>query len=185
MKITIIGSGNIDSIHRNTGISKKGLGELLEDSAKLLANLRAEIIILPARGIPYEFAKLYKKYGGKKVIGVIPSKCPFYGKYTKQIIGPYEDVLDEKIKFDSWYDVDGNIATLGDFSLCFGLSVGVMAEISEMKYNLIYKKKKTRLIVFRSTISKKLHKEVERDIRPIYIKSADELKKLLSKNAKR
>lgn len=176
MKIAIIGTGNIDIIHKYSKTSKKSLQELLEDVAKLLVELNAEIIVLPARGVPYEFAKLYKKLGGKKVSGAIPIKCPFYGKYTDKIIGDYLDVIDEKIEFDSWYDVDGNIATLGDFTLCFGLSAGTMAEISEMKYNLMYKGRKTKLIIFENTISRKLPPEVKVDVNPIYISSIKELK---------
>ena len=179
MKISIIGTGNIDIIHKHSKTSKKELKKLLDDTAKLLVDIGAELIILPARGIPYEFAKTYKKLGGKKVNGVIPVKCPFYGKYTDKIIGDYMDIIDEKIEFDSWYDVDGNIATLGDLTLCFGLSAGTMAEISEMKYNLMYKGRKTKLIIFENTISKKLHPEVEVDTYPFYISSVEELKKLL------
>jgi hypothetical protein len=179
MKITIIGAGDIDITHKNSKTSKKELKKLLEDTARLLVKLKAEIIILPARGAPYEFAKLYKKFGGKKVKGVIPSKCPFYGEYTQDIIGDYLDVINERIEFDSWYDVDGNIATLGDYTLCFGLSAGVMAEISEMKYNLKFKGRKTKLIIFENTISRRLHTEVEADVKPIYINSVEELKNIL------
>lgn len=179
MKITIIGTGDIDIIHKNTKVSKRKLEKLLKDIAKLLVDIGAEIIILPARGIPYEFAKLYKKFGGKKVHGMIPIKCPFYGEKTKYIIGDYLDVIDKKINFNSWYDVDGNIATMGDYTICFGLSAGAMAEISEMKYNLMYKGRKTKLIIFKNTVSRTLHKEVEVDIKPVYIDSVSELKKIL------
>jgi len=179
VRIGIIGTGDIDIIHRYTKTSKKKLEKLLEDVAKLVADLRAEIIILPARGIPYEFAKLYKKFGGKKVYGLIPAKCPFYNKKTKYIIGAYLDVIDKKINFNSWYDVDGNIATLGDYTLCFGLSAGTLAEISLMKHNLLYKKRKTKLIIFENTISRRLHEEVEEDIKPVYIRSVHELKRIL------
>ncbi len=179
MKVTIIGTGDLDIIHKYTKVNKEKLQKLLENTAKLLVELKAEIIILPARGIPYEFAKLYKKLGGKKVYGTIPTRCPFYGEKTKYIIGDYLDIIDEKINFNSWYDVDGNIATLGDFTICFGLSAGVMAEISAMKYNLMYKGRKTNLIIFKQTISNKLHKEIEADIKPIYINSVNALKKIL------
>ena len=179
MKITIIGTGDVNIINKNSGISKEKLEKLLEDVAKLLVERGDELIILPARGIPYTFAKLYKKLGGKKVNGVIPAKCPFYGKYTNAIIGDYLDVVDERIELDSWYDVDGNIATLGDDTICFGLSAGAMAEINEMKYNLKYKGKKTKLIIFENTTSEKLHKEVEVDVKPIYVSSVGELKKIL------
>ena len=179
MKITIIGTGDLDIIHQNTKIDKVKLQKILEDSVKILVDKGAEIIILPARGIPYEFAKLYKKLGGKKVYGVIPVKCPFYGSKTEYIIGEYMDVIDEKIEFDSWYDVDGNVATLGDYTTCFGLSAGAMAEICEMKYNLMYKGKETKLIIFKETISEKLHKEVEASVKPVYVSEPLELKEIL------
>jgi hypothetical protein len=87
MKVTIIGTGNLEIIHKNTNVSKEELQKLLEDAAKLLVEKGAEIIIMPVQGIPYEFAKIYKKLGGKKIWGVIPVNCPFYGKYTMKIIG--------------------------------------------------------------------------------------------------
>jgi len=179
MRIGIIGTGDIDIIHRYTKTSEKRLKKLLEDAAKLVADLGAEIIILPARGIPYEFAKLYKKFGGKKVYGMIPAKCPYYGDKIPFIINDYLDVIDEKINWTSFYDVDGSIATMGDYTLDFGLSAGVMCEIGEMKYNIKYLGKKTKLIIFENTISRKLHEEVEEDIKPIYINSIDELKRIL------
>lgn len=179
MKIGIIGAGDLDKISKYSKISPKGLKKLVSEVIQLLIDFDSELIILPARGIPYEFAKLYKQKGGKKVFGVIPAKCPFYGKYTENIIGPYRDVIDEEIEFNSWYDVDGNIATLGDLTLCFGLSAGVAAEISEMKYNLKFKNRNTQLIIFKNTISRRLNKEIEEDIKPIYVNSALELKKFL------
>lgn len=179
MKVTIIGSGELKFIPEYSGIDRNKLDRLLEDSAKLLVELGAEIIVLPAGGIPYEFAKLYKKFGGKKVYGVIPVNCPFYGDATDKIIGDFRDVIDEEIHFNSWYDIDGNIATLGDFTLCFGFTAGVMAEIAEMKYNLVYKKRKTKLIIFENTFSRRLHEEIGKDIPQIYINSVEELKGIL------
>jgi hypothetical protein len=179
MKISIIGTGNLEIIHNHTKTNKKKLEKLLEGSAKLLAEIGAEIIILPARGIPYEFAKLYKKFGGKKVYGMIPAKCPYYEEKIPFIIKDYLDVVDEKINWTSFYDVDGSIATMGDYTLCFGFSAGVMCEIGEMKYNIKYRDRKTKLIIFENTMSGRLHKEVEEDISPIYINSVNELKKIL------
>lgn len=179
MKITIIGTGDIEIIHKNSKSSKKQLEKLLEDSAKFIAEIGAEIIILPARGIPYEFAKLYKKFGGKKVYGMIPANCPYYREKIPYIIKDYLDVIDEKINWTSFYDVDGSIATMGDYTLCFGFSAGVMCEIGEMKYNLKYRNRNTKLIIFKNTISRKLHNEVEVDIKPSYINSVVELKKIL------
>jgi len=181
MKITIIGAGDLESIYNHTRVSKKELDELLKDVVDYLVEIKAEIIILPARGIPYNIAQMYKEKKGKKVIGVIPAKCPFYGKYTKDIIEPYLDVIDEVIKFDSWYDADGNIASLGDATLCLGISAGVMAEIAEMKYNIKYRKSKTKLIIFDKTFSKRLPDEMEKDIPVNYIDSVIELRSILGK----
>ncbi len=179
MKVSIIGTGDLDTISKYAKVSLKELNKLMKNTAKLLVSIDAEVIILPARGVPYEFAKLYRKLGGRKVIGIIPARCPFYGKYTPQIIGPFMDVIDERFEVDSWYDVNGNIATLGDYTICFGLSAGVMGEISLMKYNLKYRGSRTKLVIFEQTISKKLQKEVEVDIKPVYISSVNQLKKIL------
>ena len=92
MKVTIIGTGDLDIIHKYARTSKTKLQQLLNEIAEYLVKKNAEIIILPARGIPYEFAQIYKKLGGKKVYGVIPIKCPYYSKYTKQITDNYMDV---------------------------------------------------------------------------------------------
>jgi len=179
MKASIIGTGDLEIITKNAKISKTELKKLLEDTAKLLIERKAEIIIMPVRGIPYEFAKIYKKLGGKKVYGVIPVNCPFYGEYTEKIIGIYLDVIDERIEFNSWYDAEGNLSALGDYTICFGFAAGVMVEIASMKYSLKYRGKKTKLIVFENTISKRLHKEVEESVKPIYIKCVKELKAIL------
>lgn len=179
MRVSILGTGDLDVIYNNAKISAEKLGKLMEDMAKLLVGIGAEIVILPAKGIPYEFAKLYKKLGGKKVTGIIPARCPYYGKYTEQIIGSFMDIIDERFEVDSWYDMNGNIATLGDYTICFGLSAGVMGEICLMKYNLKYRNSKTKLIIFKNTISRKLHDEVEESIKPIYISSVAQLKKIL------
>ena len=95
MKVSIIGAGDLEKICGSSETCLKDLKKLMSDVVKALVDAGAEIIILPARGVPYEFAKMYKKAGGKKVHGVIPAKCPFYGKYTMAIIGKFLDTKKE------------------------------------------------------------------------------------------
>ena len=68
---------------------------------------------------------------------------------------------------------------MGDYAVCFGISAGVLCEIGEMKYNIKYLGKKTKLVMFENMMSQKLHKEAEVDLKPIYINSVNELKKIL------
>ena len=66
MQVSIIGAGDLEKICRSSETCLKDLKKLMSDVVKALVDAGAEIIILPARGVPYEFAKMYKKAGGKK-----------------------------------------------------------------------------------------------------------------------
>jgi hypothetical protein len=180
MKITILGVGDVEDILDNSKIGKEKLERLIEELAEFLAHKKHEIIIQPAKGIPYEIASKYKKKGGKKVIGAVSPNCPYYGKFYDLITGKYRNICDEFQEFHSWYDVDGNLATSGDATLCLGFSTGVLTEICEMKYNIKYLGRKTKLFIFKNTISRVL-KEIKPDLQAVYISSVKELEKELKK----
>ena len=71
MKIVILGPGDSSKIWRNTNSTEKKIKDLIHSVGKLLAEKDAELVILPARGIPYSIAKAYKKNNGKKIIGLV------------------------------------------------------------------------------------------------------------------
>lgn len=178
MRISILGAGDITKIHRFSGISEKELKKLIQELGELLAKRGDELIIVPARGIPYEVAKIYKENGGKQVIGVIPKDDKEYGIMH---IKDYLHISDKDVNIGDWYDLNGRIASLGDYAICIGMSGGAMCDVCMLKYHYKYKNNKTKLIIFENTLSVKLPKEIEEDLKGnlIYIDSIDELIKIL------
>ncbi len=178
MKISILGAGDISKIHRFSKMSEKDIKTLIHDLGKLLAEQKHEIIIVPARGIPYEVAKIYKEYNGPKVIGAIPKDDKEYGTMH---IKEYLHISDEEFNIGNWYDLNGKIAAQGDIAICLGLSGGAICDVAMLKYHYKYLKNKTKLIIFKNTLSSKLHPELEEDLKGhlTYIKSIKELTELL------
>ena len=182
MKVSILGPGDYSLIERHSKLNKKDIEEFIEDFGKFLAENDFEIIIAVDRGIPYEVAKVYKKYNGRKVYGVNPQS---HEKYDKQeAIKPYMDVIDEEIKVASWYHLNGEIASLSDVAVSFGLSCGTMADIVFLYFHYKYLKSETKLIMYLPSMSSKLHPEIEESLNVKgkkfeYVNSFEELKEKL------
>ena len=157
-------------------MQETALNKLIDDIAQLLVDKKAEMVIIPNRGIPLDIAKRYKEKGGKKVLGVIPIQDKDYGLgHIKEFL----PIVDERIDVDSWYDADGKVAAFGDICITVGMSPGVIRALTALKFHYKYKKSKTKLIIFKNTISKKLHKEIEEEMPIVYIENVEELKKLI------
>jgi len=177
MKISIIGACDINKVIRNSEISEKELETLCSDLGKFFAENKDKLVIIPVPGIIYKIAESYKKSKGKKIIGLVPKKDTRYGiEHIKETI----PIADETIEVNSWYDANGEIVAKGDICVCVGLSGGVMSEISFLKYHKNYFNNKTKLIIFENTISKRLHKELEEDLKKnlYYVNSFEEFKRL-------
>jgi hypothetical protein len=165
MRISIIGAGDISKISRHSSLSEVQVKKLIKDIGIFLAKKQVELVILPSRGIPYEVAKIYKQHNGKKVIGLIPRSDTRYGiGHIKE----YLSIADEQIDIGNWYTLNGEIVAYGDVCICVGYSPGVATEIGMLKYHYKYLKSKTKLVIFKNTISQKLPKEVEEDLPKIY-----------------
>jgi hypothetical protein len=179
MKISLIGPGDIDKIIKFAKISKRELDELILNLGKYLAEINAEIVLLPSKGITYEIAEAYKKNNGKKVIGLVPESDKKYGiKHIKD----YFSIADELVNIGNWYDLNGEIAGYSDYAIVIGYSCGVATEIGMLKYHFKYLNSDTKLIIFENTISQKLHKEMEADLKNLYyVKSIKELKEIIKK----
>jgi hypothetical protein len=177
MKVSILGAGDREKVLKHAGLKAEELDSLIKATGETLARLGAEIIIVPARGIPLEVARAYKKAGGKSVTGLVPRDDKRYG------LGHIEEYLgeaDQEVNIGTWYDLNGEIASQGQASICIGLSPGAMLDMCFMKYHRKYLGSKTRLIIFENTISRRLQPELEQDLGQItYIKSAQELEKAL------
>ncbi len=178
MKVSILGAGDISKIHRYSKLSEAQVKKLIQDLGIFLAKKKVEIVIVPARGIPYEIAKIYKAHGGPKVIGAIPKDDKEYGIMH---IKEYLHISDEDFNIGDWYDLNGRIAAQGDISICLGLSGGALCDIAMLKYHYKYLNKKTQLYMFKNTISQRLPKELEEDLKENlhYINSVKELEKII------
>lgn len=176
MKVVVLGTGDLTKIPRHTSVKEEELGRLIEGVSGLLVKEGCELVIIPDRGIAVEVAKIYRKMGGKKVWGLVPTKDKkFGGKH----IPPFLNLVDERIELDHWYDVDGEIAAAGDLCVVMGLSPGIMREVSVLKYHYRYLNCKTKVVWFRNTISQPLQKEIVEEIPIVYINSVGELKKVI------
>ena len=178
MKVSIIGAGDISKIHRYSKMSEENVKKLIDDVGKFLAEKGVEVVIVPARGIPYEIAKIYKKNNGKKVIGAVPKEDKRYGVMH---IKEYLDIMDEEINVGNWYDLNGEIAAMGDLCICIGMSGGAMCDLCMLKYHYKYLNGKTKLIIFKNTLSQELPKEIVEDLKGNlkYIESIQELEEEL------
>jgi len=176
MRISILGTGDLNKISRHTNLSEEELQELIKQIATILAQKGYELVIIPNQGIPFEIAKIYKQQGGKKVLGVVPTKDKDYGlNHIKEFLS----LIDEKIPVDSWYDADGKIAAFGDICISIGLSPGVLRALTALKFHYKYKNCKTKLIIFQNTLSSPIHKEIEEEIPINYINTIKELESFL------
>ncbi len=178
MKVSILGAGDVTKIHRFSGMSENDVKTLIEEVGKPLARKKVELVIVPARGIPYKVAKVYKENNGPKVIGAIPEDDKDYGIMH---IEEYRHISDEEFNIGDWYDLNGRIAAQGDISICIGMSGGAICDVATLKYHYKYLGKKTKLLVFENTLSSKLPPELEEDLKGnlIYINSVKELENYL------
>ena len=182
MKVSILGCGETSNIWNHGRISEKQARKLIADLGTFLAATGAEIIIVPARGVPYEVALAYRKAGGKKIIGLVPANDKVYGTGH---IREFMHIIEEKINVGTWHDLNGVIASKGDFAVCLGLSCGAMLDMSFLKYRRKYLGNTTKLIIFINTISARLHPEIEKEIKPVYVSSLEELSKQMGMIEKR
>jgi len=175
MKIVLLGPGDISKIWKYGKLTEEEVWKLIDKFAKFLADNKFEIIFVPSRGIHYEIAKKYKEYGGPKVIGVIPREDKRFGiKHIEKYFG----LVDEEVSIKDWYNLNGEIGSMGDITICFGLSPGAIIDMSMMSYHYRYLDSKVPLLVYRLALSVELPKEVEEGLPYLeYVDSFDELKK--------
>jgi len=164
MKVAVLGPGNIELISKHSKMNEQEVQELIDELGKFLASEDVELIMAADRGIAFEVAKKYKKYGGKKVYGVNPQSHEKYKDGKQEAIKPYIEVIDEEIKVASWYHLNGEIASFSDVAVVIGLSCGTMADIVFLYFHYKYLGSKTKLIMYLPSMSSKLHPEIEESL---------------------
>ncbi|MFC1728370.1 hypothetical protein ACFLZ7_02815 [Nanoarchaeota archaeon] len=180
MRIGILGPTDYESISEVIGVSQEEVDRILDETAKYVAEIGAEIVVVPDGGTSSRFAKAYKEHGGKKVIGIIPRKDPEYGiKHLE----PYISLLGEEIDVPDWNYVAPRIVNESDEMIVLGLAPGVFIELGYSKFNIQFKLTKLKnIFVYSNLISNgKIQEELESRLINVikYIKSPEELKSLL------
>lgn len=139
LRVSLIGPGNIDyHYYHLLNISKNKFKSEMSKIAKALVDAGVEIVFLPDSGATFELAKLYKRFGGKKVYASVPLQGTDLGiKHLNPQINYKENgkkIIDEVINSGDWYKQTFYLATFGDIVLMLGFSLGSIGELSLSYY---------------------------------------------------
>jgi len=171
----LVGPTDKTKVFRFGKIDGERYEQYREEVGKVLAANLSTVYLIPDEGIPLDFAKSYKKWGGREVIGGLPQGgC---------------DVLEKYFKFcDRTEEVDGGWSVLNTclilrtgLMICIGLSPGTLIEIAYTKYHKKYLGRNIPVFLDERTISRKLNPEIEEEVDLRYFDSAEKLNHLLEK----
>jgi hypothetical protein len=208
LRIALIGPGDINfHFIELLKLPQEELNKNIFEISEALKQNKAEIVIVPDKGICFEIAKKYREFGGKKVIGSVPVSDTYFG--IKHLLPCMETkiegkkLIDEIIDTKTWYQQDATHCLYGDCVLLLGKSLGSIGELSlgfyiskilAKKENLAKKIRAGRVIPFTAIIYNPFVKgqssfEMEAYIkksggRCFYVNNAGELKELLTKLTK-
>ncbi len=169
----LIGPTDKTKIFRFGKIAREDYEQYKQEIGKVLAINLSSVYLIPDEGIPLDFAKAYKQFSGREVIGALPrGGC---------------DILEKYFQFcDKTEEVDGGWSVLNTclslktgLMIGFGLSPGTLVEIAYSKYHKKYLGKNIPILLDERTISRKLNPEVEDEVDLRYFSSAGELDSFL------
>ena len=137
MNIGVIGPTKIDIFCRLRGVSKDYFIKAVQFVAARLAASDHTFYIVPDAGSTVAvFAKHYREYNGKKLIGLVPENDTEFGNSW----------LDRTLTIHientgTWRNTPEELVRNADVLLCFGLGLGTMIEVAYSKWfhtNKIY-----------------------------------------------
>lgn len=169
----IIGPTDKTKLFRFGRIDRVNYEEYKEEIGKILAINLGHLYLIPDEGIPLDFAKSYKKFGGNNVVGAIPKGgCPILEKYFQ-----FCDRIEE---FDGgWSVLNTCISLKTGLMIGFGLSPGTLVEIAYTKYHKKYLGRTIPILLDERTISRRLNTEVEEEVDLTYFSSTKDLSSIL------
>jgi hypothetical protein len=169
----IIGPTDKTKIFRFGKMDKIIYEQHKEEIGKVLATNISSIYLIPDEGIPLDFAKSYKKFGGQEVVGVLPRGG--YGLLKK-----YFQFCDRTEEIDGgWCVLNTCLSLRAELMIGFGLSPGTLVEIAYTKYHKKYLGRKIPVLLDEKMISRRLNPEIEDEINLKYFSSTKELNNLL------
>ncbi len=162
LRLSLIGGGDLKYHYSDLlKIPEQKLNKEIESISKILADLPLELVLLPDRGISFEIARLYKKFGGRKVYGTVPISDKDFGiKHLQPYINAEiegKKVIDNIIDTQNWYKQDLTCCIYGDYILMLGTSLGSLGELVYGYYLYkLFMGEKPEV----SVMKKKIHEEV-------------------------
>lgn len=139
MRISLIGAGDVDYHYFDIlKLERDFFYNEIKEIAQVLVEKNVEPVLLPDKGISLEIAKLFKGFGGKKVIATIPLNDKDFGvehiKEYKNALSMGKRLFDETINTDNWYKQDLTCCLFADAILLLGLSTGSLGELAYAFY---------------------------------------------------
>ncbi len=148
--------------------AKKKVEKILEKVSQIILEKDYSVIISPDKKSTAEkFAKIYKKQGGNKLIGIM---------YADDKIGGYPGlnrvICDKNINCKTYELQPGVLVRKSDDIVCAGLSNGVFWEMCMVKY-IWGKRKKSKVYVIKELVKKQIPKEIKKFVPIKYISIKD------------
>jgi len=169
----LIGPTDKTKIFRFGKIEGESYEQYKDEVGKVLATNLSTVYLIPDEGIPLDFAKSYKQFGGREVVGALPrGGCPS---------------LSSNFKFcDRIEEVDGGWAVLNtclslknDIIISVGISPGTIVEVAYTKYHKKYLGRDIPVLLDERAMSGRLPSELEEELNLTYFHSGDSLNILL------
>lgn len=167
MKIGLIGPSKFEKVN----VKKEKIDKILEFIGKNIASHGHEIVLTPSPGLPYETANYYKKYDGKKIIGIVPMDDIEFGiRHIRENLA----ILNERVNGGTWYSNPMRLIQNSDIMICLGLSGGTFIEIGMIKYAIKFKNSNIKLLVIKELA--KLPEVLEKELKGrVFYVSASEI----------
>lgn len=173
MIVSIIGSSNLGRMARILNKSKDEIKDLISETAKVIADSGYDILIVPDSAQAF-FAKKYREFGGKRVIGAIPKKDKVWGYSWLE-----EDLCDEVWDAGTWLEQPYFIVSNCDLVVMMGLAPGVVGELSFFKYDWKAEKPMPTVLVVEDFLRQRFPEELGFDLENIKYVKLNELKEAI------
>jgi hypothetical protein len=171
----LIGPTNKTKIFRFGKINRESYEQYKEEVGKVLAVNLSTVYLIPDEGIPLDFAKSYKQFGGREVVGALP-------KGGCDVLKKYFQFCDRTEEVDGGWSVLNTCLSLRTgLMIGFGLSPGTLVEIAYSKYHKKYLGRNIPVLLDERTISGRLNPEIEDEVNLRYFDSAERLNQFLKK----
>jgi len=176
MLVGIIGNVNPKKVLDILGKTEKETTKIYE---ALGSSLKGHGIIMVPEGQLMTLARAYKKAGGKRFIGIVPTADKIWGwEHVKETAKE----CDERIEGMDWIRLPYDLTKKAEAFILLGFGTGSAMELNFIKYNYKFGKENKPVYAFTPLLDGgRLPRSIEYDIKDIltYFSKPDELRDLL------